>query len=379
MRKKYKIAFICIYSHPSICGVWSRVYNLAKILIKEGNEVHVFSTNIIKGTKENSSEFEIHEGIRIHRFKPKFSFGENVKFWDFSKEIKNINPDIIIAEVYRHPHTVMALKIAKELNKPCFLVTHAPFVEPELRSCLGNALAGFYDKFYGKRIINKFDKIIIIAKWEIPFLIKLGVNPDKMVYLPNGLPEEFFKSKPRKGRGLLFFGRIAPIKDIETLVRAVKILISKYPNINLKIIGPSEDKYKSELVSLIKKLSLQKNIYFLPAVYDINKKIKAIDESSIFILPSLREAMPQSLIEAMSRKKIVIASDNKGSREIIRDNKEGFLFPVHDYVKLADILNFCLDKKNERYLKKITKNAFYKSKKYKWKKIFNKFSKLIKK
>jgi len=379
MKRKFKVAFICIYSHPSICGVWSRVYNLSRMLIKKGNEVHVFSSNIIKGTKENSSEFEVYEGIKIHRFKPKFSFGENVKFWDFSKEIKNLNPDIIIAEVYRHPHTSLALKIAEELKKPCFLVTHAPFVEPELRSYLGNALASFYDRFYGRKIINKFDKVITITKWEIPFLIKLGVKSNKMIYLPNGIPEEFFKSKPKKGKGLLFLGRIAPIKDIETLIRALKLITLKHPDIKLKIIGPAKEEYKSKIVSLIKEMDLQKNIDFLPAIYDLNRKIKAIDESSIFILPSLREAMPQSLIEAMSRGKIVIASDNKGSKEIIKNKKEGFLFPIHDYSKLAEIINFCLDKKNERTLGKITKNAVSKSKKFKWEKIFNKFYKIIKK
>ena len=63
-------------------------------------------------------EFESFEGIKIHRFFSRFSFGENVKFWDFSKKLEKLNPDLIVAEVYRHPHTSLALKIAKNLNKP---------------------------------------------------------------------------------------------------------------------------------------------------------------------------------------------------------------------------------------------------------------------
>ncbi|MDD5086261.1 MAG: glycosyltransferase family 4 protein [Candidatus Nanoarchaeia archaeon] len=376
--KKLKIAFICIYSHPSICGVWSRVYNLSEMLIKKGHEVHVFSTNIIKGTSENSSSSQVCNGIKIHRFSPKASFGENVRFWNFSSELEKLNPDFIVAEVYRHPHTSLALKVAKKLNKPCFLVTHAPFVEPELRSRLGNFIANFYDRFYGKKIINKFDKIITITSWEIPYLSKLGVNQKKLVYIPNGIPERFFMKKRTKGKYLLFLGRISPVKNLESLILAMPSVIRNYPGIKLRIAGPSESDYLKKLMDLVKELRIGKSVEFLPAVYDLDKKIDLIDSSEIFILPSKREAMPQSLIEVMSRGKIVIASDNKGSSEIIDDGKTGFLFKVSDSKQLADRINYCLDRKNSIVLSKIRKNAIIQSKNFKWSKIFTKFYNLLK-
>jgi len=375
--RKMKIAFICIYSHPSICGVWNRISHLSELLIKKGHEVHVFSTNVIKTTNKKSSIFEIYRGIRIHRFEPKLSISKNIKFWNFSFELKKLNPDVIIAEVYRHPHTSLALKIAKKLKKPCFLTTHAPFVEPELRSKVGNLIANLYDRSYGKKTINKFNKIITITKWEIPHLLKIGVNKDKLTYLPNGLPDEFFKLKRKKGQGLLFLGRIAQIKNLETLIIAFGKIIKKHPHLDLKLVGPADEKYKTELTALIKKLNLDKNIIFFPAVYDLKEKIKIIDEADIFILPSKREAMPQSLIEAMSRGKIVIASENKGTKEIIQENKNGFLFSTLDSNELAKIIDFCLTKRNQKTLEKIRKNAILKSEKFKWNKLFNKLSKLL--
>ena len=39
------------------------------------------------------------------------------------------------------------------------------------------------------------DKIIAITRWEIPILIKLGVKKEKIAYIPNGIPDEFFKQK----------------------------------------------------------------------------------------------------------------------------------------------------------------------------------------
>lgn len=376
--KKLKIAFICIYSHPSICGVWSRVYNLSEMLIKKGHEVHVFSTNIIKGTSENSSSSQVCNGIKIHRFAPKASFGENVRFWNFSSELEQLNPDFIIAEVYRHPHTSLSLKVAKKLNKPCFLVTHAPFVEPELRSRVENLISDFYDRFYGKKIINKFDKIITITSWEIPHLLRLGVNPKKLVYIPNGIPERFFKKKRIKGKNLLFLGRISPVKNLESLILALPAVIKNHPGVKLRIVGPSEQDYLKKLLVLIKELRVEKSVEFLPAVYDLDKKIDLIDSSEIFILPSKREAMPQSLIEVMSRGKIVIASNNKGSSEIISDGKTGFLFQISDSKQLADKINYCLDKKNSGVLSKIRKNAVIKSQNFKWGKIFTKFYNLLK-
>ena len=372
-----KIAFLCIYSHPSICGVWNRVSSMAEMLIKKGHEVHVFSTNIIKGTNKKSKSYEVYNKIKIHRFSPKLSFGENVKFWDFVSELEELNPDIIITEVYRHPHTNLALKVAQKLKKPIFLVTHAPFVETELRSRFDNLIVNFYDKFYGRKTINKFNKVITITKWEIPYLLKLGVQKNKLFYLPNGIPKQFFEIKQKKGKEILFLGRISPIKNLETLIISIKKSTEKYPNIKLKIIGPAEESYKKKLVGLIKKLKLEKNITFYPAVYDLNKKIKIIDDSEIFVLPSKREAMPQSLIEAMARGKIVIASDNKGSSEIIKDKENGFLFPISNPEKLARTIDFILNRKNEKILSKIRKNARKKALEFRWDILINKMEALF--
>lgn len=364
-----KIAFICIYSHPSICGVWSRVINLGKMLIEEGEEVHVFSTNIIKGTKEKSQKEETIEGIKIHRFSPHFSFGENVKFWDFKKKIKEINPDLIIADVYRHPHTRLALKMARKMKKRIFLVTHSPFVEPELRSKIGNIIVKFYDKIYGRKI-NKFDKIITITKWELPYLKSIGVDKNKIEYIPNGIQKEFFTKKRKKGEDILFFGRISRIKDIETLIKAISVIKSKE---NLRIVGPAEEDYKKDLEKLVDKLNLRKRIKFYPAVYGLEEKIKTIDKAKIFVLPSRREAMPQSLIEAMARGKIVIGSENKGISEIITSNKNGFIFPIGDYNKLGELIDKALEMKS----KSMEKEAIKKAREFRWEEIFNKFYKLI--
>jgi glycosyltransferase involved in cell wall biosynthesis len=373
---KPKIAFVCIYSR-GICGVWTSIYQLSLELIKKGYEIHVFSTNKTKGSDEIAESSEIQDGLHIHRFSPKLSIGRNINFWNFSEKLKEVNPDIIIAEVYRHPHTISALKLARNLEKPIFLVTHAPFVDKKNRSPFERAIEFFYDRFLGKKHINSFNEVINIAKWELPFLKKIGLEKSP-AYIPNGIPKEFFKSKinfstPKK---ILYFGRISPIKNLEILIRAMSLLKNKL--IRLDIVGPAEPEYQEYLNALIKSLDL-KNINFYPAVVELNKKIKIMDRYDIFILPSKREAMPQTLIEFMALGKIVIASGTKGAEEIVVDNENGFLFEIDNYSQLAEKINYCLDKKNYNKLKKIQLNARESVEKFNLENLADKLEALIKK
>jgi len=361
MAKKLKILEVTAFS-AGICGVWTRVLAESKLLAKK-HEVYVFSSNISRGTDkiEIADSEECIDKVHIRRFKTSASFGQNTFFWNFKKEAMKLRPDIIVAHAYRQYYSTQALKIAQSLKVPCFLVTHAPFLEKKLRGWKLNAAVSLYDFFIGKRILNQYKKVIAITHWEIPYLLKLGIKKEKIVYIPNGIPEDFFKLsiKSHKNKHLLFLGRIAPIKDIETLIRAVSIIKDK--SLLLDIVGPAEYKYKSKLVQLIKNLKLERQVHFHPAVYDIKEKLKIIDSHKIFILPSKREGMPQALIEAMARQRVVISSKTDGGKEIVRDGKTGFLFEIGNEKELAKKISLALKAR-----KKISENARESVKKFSW-------------
>ncbi len=334
-----KIALICPYSYPSICGVWNRVYEIAKRL-KDKYEIHIFSSNEIKGTKETSSEYENLDGIHIHRFPIKFKISNNAKYFNFKKKLFEIKPDIIDTHVYRHPHSYLVLKYAKKLRIPCLLTTHAPFLEKGIRSTILESIVRLYDLTLGRYSLKKYDKVIAITKWEISILKKLKAN--NITYIPNGIPDEFFKARNKRGSGILYLGRISPIKNLEILNELE----------NVKLVGPIEGNYNKKLKHKVEK-----------PVYDLKKKIDIYNNCKIFILPSKREGMPQSLIEAMSLKKIVIGSDIIGIKEIINDNVNGFIFK--DVNDLKEKVNFAM--RND--LNDIRKNALETSKEYKWSKL----------
>lgn len=361
------------------CGVWNRVKQESIELSKKGYKVRIFSSNLEKGTENIVSPRDKIKEIEIFRFPYKKFGGESFMKWDFEKSALEYSPDLIIAHSYRHPHTLKALKIKKQLAKKgkickVFLVTHAPFARKDSRSFIQNLIVWFYDLFVGKGAIKKFDKVIAISKWELPYLKKLGLKEEKIAYIPNGLPEDFYtiKKQEKEQNKILFLGRISPIKDLEVVIKSLVLLEDK--SIIFEMVGPAELEYKIQLTNLIKKLNLERRVVFSPAVYDLKEKIKKIDSCKIFVLPSKSEGMPQSLIEAMARGKICIASDITSIKDIIQDNQNGFLFKQGDEHQLSNIFKKVL-KIDSFIINNIMNNAIQMSKRFKWSVLIKDFKK----
>ena len=76
---------------------------------------------------------------------------------------------------------------------------------------------------------------------------------------------------------------------------------------------------------------------------DIRELISILD---LFCLPSWREGMPRSIIEAMMMAKPVIGTDIRGSRELILHKKTGLIIPVNNKKKLEDAITFFIKHKN---------------------------------
>jgi len=363
-----KILELCSFSAGG-CGVWARARQESELLAKNGHEILVMSSNLEKGSNKIVCSAENIKKVKILRYPAKKLGGESFMSWFGKKAIQKaieFQPDIIMAHNYRHLHTTKALKIKKLLErqgKKCkvFLVTHAPFVEGNItRTKLQTLIVNFYDAFIGRANLNKFDKILAISNWEIPYLIKAGARKENIVYIPNGIPEEFFKLKKqaKEENKILFLGRIAPKKKIETIIESIPYIKDK--NLIVEIVGPEETEYFNSLKRLIEKLNVKGRIIFSSAIYDLKKKIAKIDSCKSYVLASRVEGMPQGLIEAMSRSKIVIGSNSVAIRDIIQDNENGYLFEFNNPKSLADKIN--LAPKN----KKIGKQARKSVEKFDW-------------
>jgi len=332
-----RVLILCTYSTP-VCGVWTRALSDAKKLEEKGHEVLIISSNFINGKKELAEDSELIGGIDILRYNAKRLGGENFMRWDsqWKRDAIHFKPDVIIAHSYRHIHTTQALKIAKKIGCKCYLMTHAPFVDGNTtRTGLQSIVVRFYDKFIGPRTLKKFDKIVAICNWEVPYLLKLGVDENKIQVIKNK-PHEAFNNVPcgtLGDRDVLFLGRISPIKDIPTLLKAAELC----PNIKFSIVGPVDEKYAVQILQESTTMNIP-NVKFYPAINNVGDKIKMIDAHKIFVLPSKREAFPTALVEAVARKRTIIASDCSGNREALEGYSDGHFFRTGDFIKLGELI-----------------------------------------
>jgi len=364
------------------CGVYARVREEAQLLAKKGHEVRIFSSNRVKGSKEMAQRHDSIGNVKITRFKARQRGGESYLKWDFEKEALEYNPDIVIAHSYRHLHTteIIRLREKKRLKCKIFLVTHAPFDRDATRNIISKLSVWIYDNSpwgLGKSTLKKFDKIIAITKWERPYLHKLGVPDSKIVYIPNGIPDILFKApkKIKEEHKIIFIGRVAPIKQIETVIDALPLLKDK--EITFEIVGPAEKEYLTRLKRLIADKDVEKRVIFTDAIYDMREKINKLDSATFFILPSKSEGMPQSLIEAMARKKIVVASENPASKDLIVNGKNGFLYKNGNEQDCARVLD-AISALSQKEKKAIQDAALRSVRRFSWDKIIEDFEKIFK-
>ena len=118
--------------------------------------------------------------------------------------------------------------------------------------------------------------------------------------------------------------------------------------------GNSISNYAKLLLNLVRKYDLQKRVIFTDAVprSDLPKFYAACD---VFVLPSVYEAMPMVLVEAMSAGKPLIGSKVGGIPEIIKEGKNGLLFEPMNFKKLAEMILILME--DEKLRSKMGKSS----------------------
>jgi len=179
------------------------------------------------------------------------------------------------------------------------------------------------------------------------------VSRDKLHTITNGIDIEKFSGKSQLSRQSIgindssfvigIVARLEPEKNIETLLKAFAELSRQRPDAALVIVGDGSQ--RTTLEALARVLNVQQNVRFLGPRFDIADIVGLFD---VFTLPSRREGLPISLLEAMSCGKPVIASDVGSISSVIFQGENGFLIEPDDIGKLASYLIDLLDDPNAR-------------------------------
>jgi len=189
-------------------------------------------------------------------------------------------------------------------------------------------------------LVQKFThKIIITSKY-----LKKYVDPKKVIIIQNGVDVHLFKPHRKKNKNIVFVGRLVKQKNVSTIIESLKDL----NEFKLIIAGDGPQRKNLENLSKIFKV----NVKFL-GVIEYNRLPKVYNMAQVFILSSLREGNPKSLLEAMACGCVPIGADVEGINNIIKNNYNGLLVETDPKsLKKAIIKLFNTPKLIENYSKK---------------------------
>lgn len=176
---------------------------------------------------------------------------------------------------------------------------------------------------------QNLDKIITPSQFFQNKLIEWGWAPEKLVYIPNYVNINEYTPQFQPGRHYLYFGRLAPEKGVDTLIRACGRIKAR-----LRIVGSGP--HEATLRELAEPFT--DTIDFLG--YRTGEELKSLlGEARAVILPSQwYENAPMSILEAYASGKIVIAANIGGIPEMVVDGDTGFLFESGNVEELTKCL-----------------------------------------
>lgn len=312
--------------YPAVVGgLGLHTHDMSKWQAKMGHDVTVYTSNV---DGEPAQEFR--EGYKTLRFKPILKIGGNSFMPMLLFKLIHTRNDFDI--VHAHSHLFLSTNFCSVVKKfsliPLVITNHG---------LISQTVPMWVHKIYiptiAKWTFKSADKIICYTEKEKSMLKKLGINSDKIVVIHNGTDTNLFIpcENERNNNQILWIGRFTPGKGVEYLISAFDILVKKDPDFKLYMIGNGP--LKENIEQKIRDLNLSKNVIikeFVP-----NSELPKIYQSSdVFVLPSLNEGVPRTILEAMACGTPIVCTELPQLVNVVEGC--GLLVPVKDSQALAE-------------------------------------------
>ena len=314
----------------------SHRYSIALQLIHAGDEVHVLSNKKPKG---RNSTIIYHS---FHLSRSGLGPLDNIKsIVQLHIVIRNVRPDII------HNVTLKPIIFSSILlifNRKINLVNAisglgymftdnryslAKYFAISILKCLIKTRSPHFI-FQNKQDLNEFKKLGLKENYTI--IKGSGVDAHKFSYLvPSKTP--FVR--------ILFTGRILKDKGVIELLEACSSLLKKGLPIELKLLGKLDPLNPTHIT----KEELES--YCIPdriAWEGFSTQIKdELQNCHIYCLPSYREGLPKSIVEAMAIGRPIVTTNAPGCSDCVQEGKNGFKVPIKDTQQLAEKLELLIN------------------------------------
>lgn len=250
--------------------------------------------------------------------------------------IKKINPDILHAH-YAGINGVLAA-----------LSGFHPFVLTVWGSDVLIAGKSKIKKSLVKFALNKADLITCDAEHMKEAMIKLGIASSKIKIIRFGIDTKKFSpgKKNNNSSTVISLRSLVPIYDLETLIKAVPLVLKEFPEAKFIIIGEGSEEKK--LKEMAENLGILENIKFIGSIP--NDKIpQYLREADVYVSTALSDAgIAASTAEAMACGLAIVITDSGENKKWVKDGENGFIIPVKSPEILAEKINYLLKNKEIR-------------------------------
>ncbi len=300
-----RIAHIVSTFAPQIGGMGSVCADEAISLTKHGHEITVFTLDYhgVSDYQEHDRQFP----FKIVRLKALVKMGDAGLVPQILKQLKN-NFDIV------HLH----YPFYGGAEWLCFSPT--PLVVTYHMDAQATGLKSFvqkiYDAIWPRLVFAKAKKIMLVDPSFRESKYLKTISKDKIIDITNGVDLDVFKQQPPDFTGLhlteikdkkiiLFFGNILPLKRLDLLIRAIKLLNDT--NIVLLVVGGGYDLHRCQ--QLAKDLKVANQVIFIGPCHDQRKLVEYYNIATCVAVPSDYESFSLVAVEALACGVPVVASD----------------------------------------------------------------------
>jgi glycosyltransferase involved in cell wall biosynthesis len=343
-----KIKIVHIITKLELGGAQLNTLFTCQHLDEKKFEVFLFSGGggILDDQVQNTSFF-----VRINHLVRHISLIKDFRaFREIKNQLHKIKPKIV------HTHSSKAGIIGR-------LAAYGAGIPVIIHSVHGFSFSPFHSffirltyRFIEKMIARITTHFVFVAEADIQIAKKNGWLNTNYSLIRSGFPLAKFKNPAGNNREIrqrfniaqdqFVCGVIAPFKPQKNLFSVIEVaarVVKTNPKIVFFVCG--DGKQRCLLEQKIRQAGLTENVCLPGFIREIETIIPMFD---IGLSMALWEGLPQSLVQLRLAKKAVVASDIPGNTEVIKNNCNGYLVPVHDTGQFAEKIINLFDRAEER-------------------------------
>ena len=332
-----KLLMLCNYplnTSEIFGGTSAAAYNLVQALVKY-KDIEITTLSFWPGIKSNQFLTDSNSRIKIYRFPLRDKFSNLINHIDkryiFKKILKKELPDIVHAQ-----GEGMFTNLAVNSGLPNVFTIHGARLK-ELE--MDRRSLGYIRYFLHKRLIlnvyKKASNIVAINEYTKTYAANL--HNARIWVIKNAVDEVFFdlynQEKPDIGN-ILLVGGVRKRKDIITALKTVDNILKENINVTLNIVGPVDSEYNIEVNEFINHKNLKNNV-IIHGLISADNLMNLYKKTDVFLLTSIEESSPISLVEAMAAGKPIVSTNVGGISEMVKNNRNAFLLNIKDDNNIA--------------------------------------------